>query len=84
MRIELTLRADFGTYTAELTVKYKKPIFTPSVVLCKGRVVKREGRKVWAKGSFEDRDGSVYAEAEGLWVMMMKDIGRSNIPQSKL
>jgi acyl-coenzyme A thioesterase PaaI-like protein len=62
-----------------LTTTYRRPIFTPAVVVCRGRVFKREGRKIYVKGIFEDKDGKVYAEANGMWIMMEKNVGRSNV-----
>jgi hypothetical protein len=60
-------------------VSFRRPLYTPSVVVVKGRVAKKEGKKVYLKGSFEDKDGKKLAEATGLWIMMEKDIGRSNV-----
>ena len=37
----------FGSFTAELTVKYLKPVHTPDSVLVTARYTKREGRKEW-------------------------------------
>jgi len=39
-------------------------------------VVKKEGKKLFLKGSFEDKDGNILAEADGIWIMVNKDIGR--------
>lgn len=61
---------DHGAITAYLNVAWKKPLVTPAVTLCKGRVVKKEGRKVFVKGSFHDSEGAVLAEAEGLWILL--------------
>lgn len=38
--------------------------------------MKKEGKKLHLRGSFQDKDGSVLAESRGIWVMMQKDIGR--------
>jgi acyl-CoA thioesterase FadM len=57
-------------------VNFKKPLFTLSVVLARGRVVKKEERKLSLKGSFEDKDGNILAEAEGTWISVNRDIGR--------
>jgi len=57
---------------------------TPAVVVCKGKVIKKEGKKIFVRGSFEDKDGVVLAEADGLWICMEKDIGRSNVRDVKL
>jgi len=62
--------ADYGAITAYLNVQWKKPLVTPAVTLCKGRVVKKEGRKVFVKGAFYDSEGAVLAEAEGLWILL--------------
>jgi acyl-CoA thioesterase FadM len=59
-----------------LTVKFKKPLYTPSVVVCKGKVVEKKGKKLTLKGSFEDKDGNVLAEADGIWILVDRDIGR--------
>jgi len=70
------MQAAQGAYTVSLTLNFKKPLFTPSVILARGKVVKKEGRKLSLKGSFEDKDGNVLAEAEGTWIMVNRDIGR--------
>ncbi|KAH7357118.1 HotDog domain-containing protein [Rhexocercosporidium sp. MPI-PUGE-AT-0058] len=70
------LQAAQGAYTASLKVDFKKPLYTPSVVLVRGKVQKKEGRRLIVKGSFEDKDGNVLAVADGLWVMVNRDIGR--------
>lgn len=75
---------DHGAYTASLNIKFKKPMFTPAIVVCRGRVVKKDGRKAYVTGSFEDKDGVVLTEAEGEWALMDRDVGRSNVPSSKL
>lgn len=73
------IKTEHGAYTAYLNVKFKKPMFTPAVVVCRGKVVKVEGRKMLLRGSFEDEGGNVLAEAEGLWIMMERSVGRSNV-----
>jgi hypothetical protein len=45
-------------------------------VVCRGRVVKKEGKKLHLRGSFQDKDGNILAESRGIWVMMQNDIGR--------
>ncbi|TVY26817.1 hypothetical protein LHYA1_G004809 [Lachnellula hyalina] len=69
-------QAKYGAFTAALTVRYKKPLYTPSVVVVRGRVVEKKGRKLTVKGSFADAEGNVLAEADGVWVTVDKDIGR--------
>jgi acyl-CoA thioesterase FadM len=71
------------SYTVNLNVIYKKLLTTPQVVLVLGRVAKKEGRKLQMKGSFEVEKGEKFAEAEGLWIMMEKNVGSENV-KSKL
>jgi acyl-CoA thioesterase FadM len=47
---------------------FKKPLRTPQVVVVRGQIRKVEGRKLFVKGSCEDKDGATFAEADGLWV----------------
>lgn len=54
-------------------------MFTPAVVACRGRVAKVDGRKIYVKGSFEDKDGETLTEADGLWISMERSVGRSNV-----
>ncbi|RMY93204.1 hypothetical protein D0862_09286 [Hortaea werneckii] len=66
-----------GSFTAELKIRYRRPVSTPGEVLCTARYVRREGRKEWieavirqgdVKGS-EDGDGVVTcAIGEGLFI----------------
>ena len=53
-------QADHGAYTAQLTTKYRRTIKTPQVVLVRGRVVRKEGRKIFVKGTIEDKDGESF------------------------
>lgn len=70
------VRVEHGALTAALTVRFKKPLYTPSVVVVGGRVVEKKGRKLSVKGSFADGEGNVLAEADGVWVMVDRDVGR--------
>jgi acyl-CoA thioesterase FadM len=65
-----------GAFTAYLNVTFKKPLYTPQVVIVRGKCIKKEGRKLHMIGAFEDKDGNVYAEAKGLWLTAEMDIGR--------
>lgn len=68
-----------GAYTVRFTTNYKRPIKTPQVLLSRGRVIKKEGRKLHVRGSIEDKDGNLMAEAEGLWICMPQNVGRSQL-----
>ena len=54
--------------TATMTVDYKAPIDTPSVVLCRAWVIEMAGRKTWIRGVIENGEGKVLASAKALFV----------------
>ncbi|KAF2469153.1 uncharacterized protein BDR25DRAFT_304655 [Lindgomyces ingoldianus] len=54
--------------TAELTIKYKKAIQTPAVLLCRARIVREVGRWIEVVGWIEDGRGVIYAEGKGSFV----------------
>ncbi|KAK4165864.1 HotDog domain-containing protein [Cladorrhinum sp. PSN259] len=68
-----------GAYTASFTTNYRRPIKVPQVVLVRGRVVKKDGRKIFVRGCIEDKNGNVLAEGEGLWIQMDRNVGRSQL-----
>lgn len=55
-------------FTAELRIKYKMPVPTPGLALCKAKCVKVEGRRLWTEGTIEDGHGKVYAEGHATWI----------------
>ncbi|KAK3699622.1 hypothetical protein LTR37_016358 [Vermiconidia calcicola] len=66
-----------GTYTAQLNIRYIKPVATPAPVIVTAKYIKRHGRKEWIyaevkqrAGLTEDYDGEeiVCATAEGLFI----------------
>lgn len=61
-------------YTANLNVSYRGPITTPSHVLVRTWLVKRQGRKWYSKGQIVDENGTVLAEADGLWVTVKEKL----------
>ncbi|KAF2209856.1 hypothetical protein CERZMDRAFT_99916 [Cercospora zeae-maydis SCOH1-5] len=60
--------------TGQLTIKYKAPVPTPSVVLVRCSASKHEGRKAWISGTIEDGMGTVYAEGEALFIMQREKL----------
>ncbi|KAI7201980.1 hypothetical protein D0869_08448 [Hortaea werneckii] len=52
-----------GSFTAELKIRYRRPVSTPGEVLCTARYVRREGRKEWIEAAI--RQGEVDGVAEG-------------------
>ena len=59
--------------TTEMTVQYKKSVPLPSVVLCRTVATKREGRKLWIRGTIEDGAGTVYCKADLLFLTKMQE-----------
>lgn len=61
---------DNSTMTAYLKVDYRKPVKTPGVFLAKAWLEKREGRKMWGRGTIEDGEGNVLADGEALFIVV--------------
>jgi thioesterase superfamily protein 4 len=59
---------DKPVMTAYLNVQYKTPVRTPAVILCRSWVERKEGRKLFGRGSIEDREGTVMATGEALFI----------------
>jgi hypothetical protein len=68
--LDETLGAAVGypSFTAYLNTLFKLPVATPGVVLCRASVRRSAGRKFWVSGSLEDGCGTVFAEADGLFI----------------
>lgn len=65
-----------STMTAYLKVDYKKPVLTPAVVLCRAWVERREGRKMYGRGTLEDGQGGIMAMGEALFLVVEKVTGK--------
>jgi acyl-coenzyme A thioesterase PaaI-like protein len=59
-------------YTVKLDTTYRAAVPTPSDVLVKSWVTRREGRKFFSRGQICNQEGMVMTEAEGLWVESKK------------
>lgn len=68
---------DNGAYTVNMNLDFKKPLFTPAVVRCVGKVVKKEGRRITVEAAFIGEDGTVYAKAQSLFLEMKRNIGKA-------
>ena len=55
--------------TAEMTLRYRRSVPLPGVVLCRTVVTKTEGRKLCIRGTIEDGAGLVCCEADSLFVL---------------
>ncbi|KAJ3479684.1 hypothetical protein NLG97_g8257 [Lecanicillium saksenae] len=54
-------------YTGYLNTSYRKPV-SPGIYAVESRLVKRDGRKWFLKGQVVGTDGTVYTEAEVLYI----------------
>ena len=63
--------------TAEMTVKYKKPILVGQKIHGFGRVYNKEGRRRYTSSELINEDGEVVASAEGIFVEI-------KVPKSEL
>jgi acyl-coenzyme A thioesterase THEM4 len=61
---------DKSTMTAYLKVDYRKPVKTPGVLLARAWLEKREGRKMWGRGTIEDGEGNLLADGEALFIVV--------------
>lgn len=55
--------------TSELTVKYKKAITTPCILLVRAKVRREKGRWIETIASVEDGHGTIFAEGSGAFVL---------------
>ncbi|KAJ6787759.1 hypothetical protein PWT90_09044 [Aphanocladium album] len=58
-----------STFTIELSVRYKKPLVTPGIYVCRVWLEQRTtGRKAWVQAVIEDGNGTVFAEGNSFWL----------------
>jgi hypothetical protein len=65
--------------TANLSVIYKAAVTTPCVLLCRAKVVRKQGRWIESVGWVEDGQGKVFAEGKGAFVMNKNAITAAKI-----
>ena len=56
--------------TADLRVKFLKPVKTPQVVRIDVRLARREGRKFYVEADLKDEQGTVLAKGDALWIAL--------------
>lgn len=52
----------------DLNTTYKKPVPTPSTVLCRVKIVRRERNKIYLGATVEDGQGTVFTVADSMFV----------------
>jgi acyl-coenzyme A thioesterase PaaI-like protein len=67
-----------AAFTGELTIRYEAPTPLHTELSCRGRLRRRDGRKLWIEGELVDvaRD-AVVARAEGLFIAVDIEVMRS-------
>ena len=62
------LTAGPKSVTADLNIRYKKSVPLPSVMLCRAKATKRDGRRLSVLGTIEDGTGTIFCEADSVFV----------------
>lgn len=57
-----------------LTVRYRAPLPLRTIATVRSRIDRTEGRKVIATGTVHGPDGTLYAEGEGIFVVMRPEL----------
>jgi uncharacterized protein (TIGR00369 family) len=57
-------------FTAEITVRFSKPLKTGAKATATGRIVRSTGRLHFTEGELKGADGTVYATATGKYIEM--------------
>ncbi|MEI6385020.1 MAG: PaaI family thioesterase [Spirochaetota bacterium] len=66
------MHAAEGAVTAEMTVRFKKPLPTSGRALVRGRLVETRGRVMSTQGQILDEAGTIYAEATAKFIVTTK------------
>jgi len=55
-------------FTAYMNTSYRKPVPTPSVILCRARLERIDGRKVFIHATIEDGKGTILTVGESMFL----------------
>lgn len=66
--IKALLAQDMYVVTAEMTVKYLKPVLTGTRLTFTGKLIKQKGKLYFTEGSVADCEGTIYASATGKYI----------------
>jgi len=67
---KLAFELGINAVTAELSVRFKKPVGRKDKLLIKGRIINETSRIVYAKAEAGFEDGSLAAEANGKFIVV--------------
>ena len=74
--IKAVLAQNIYAVTAEMNIKFIKPVKTGDKVKLSGRVIKNHGRLYLTEGKALDEKGETYAEATGKYLEAQSDLKR--------
>ncbi|KAK3294808.1 HotDog domain-containing protein [Chaetomium fimeti] len=60
-------------FTATMHTSFLKPVMLPGPVIVRSRVIRRERRKIYVRGTVEDGEGTIMAESEAMLVDKAQD-----------
>lgn len=63
-------------YTTNMSLSYRAPVFAPSDILLRSRLIRRDGRKWFTEAEIVDGAGTVLTTAESMWVTAKQPIVR--------
>jgi acyl-coenzyme A thioesterase PaaI-like protein len=73
MGFVLTTMNGLAGFTATLTVSYRAPVPIGREIEYRGRLARRDGRKLYIESTAHDIDGTLLAEATGLFIQIPID-----------
>ncbi len=68
--------------TAELTIKYRRPVPTGEILLVRTWIEKTEGRKIVVRAAVEDQDGQVLSEGLALFIALRPGVGGPKVKRT--
>lgn len=71
-------------YTAEITVRFSRPVPAGVPILVRGRFLERRRRLLRGEGHIEDGEGTVLVKAEGSFFPVPGALAATVIPQLKM
>ena len=66
--IKAILAKDLYVVTAEMTVRYKKPVTVGTRLIVSGQLTHQKGRMFFAEGILKDNTDTIYATATGKYI----------------
>lgn len=71
--VKAVLALNVYATTAEMTVRYHRPVRVGDRVACTGRVVQQKGRAYFAEAVARNADGELFASASGTYIQAREE-----------